>query len=225
MRTYYTQKNAQRYNRTWRSFLEKTLAATISLIEMTHLDEETDKRARPVRILDAACGTGLLLAQLARLMPRAELYGVDASQAMLTQAADLLRDCPHTHLIQASIADGETAGLPFAPAFFDLITCTNTLHYFSDPVATLRGLRRLLVSTGQLVIEDYVLRGFPFPWKAFEWAIKLYDPQHVRLYTCSDAQSLCRQAQFQVLHTQVFPIDLFCQGWALLLKSSGTGDQ
>ncbi|TMC92123.1 MAG: class I SAM-dependent methyltransferase, partial [Chloroflexi bacterium] len=173
MRTYYTQKNAQHYNRTWRSFLEKTLAATISLIEMTHLDEETDKRARPVRILDAACGTGLLLAQLARLMPRAELYGVDASQAMLTQAADLLRDCPHTHLIQASIADGETAGLPFAPAFFDLITCTNTLHYFSDPVATLRGLRRLLVSTGQLVIEDYVLRGFPFPWKAFEWAIKL----------------------------------------------------
>src|SRR6266480_1928226 len=151
MRTYYTQKNAQHYNRTWRSFLEKALAATISHIEMTHLDEETDKRARPIRILDAACGTGLLLAQLARLMPRAELYGVDASQAMLTQAADLMR-------------------------------------------------------------------GFPFPWKAFEWAIKLYDPQHVRLYTCSDAQSLCRQAQFQVLHTQVFPIDLFCQGWALLLN-------
>src|SRR3989440_4422937 len=145
MRTYYTQKNAQHYNRTWRSFLEKTLAATISLIEMTHLDEETDKRARPIRILDAACGTGLLLAQLARLMPRAELYGVDASQAMLTQAADLMRDCPHVHLIQASIADGETAGVPFAPGLFDLVNCTNHLHFFSNSLASLPGVSTLLI--------------------------------------------------------------------------------
>src|SRR2546423_14794850 len=163
MRTYYTQKNAQHYNRTWRSFLEKTLAATISLIEMTHLDEETDKRARPIRILDAACGTGLLLAQLARLMPRAELYGVDASQAMLTQAADLLRDCPHVHLIQASIADGETAGLPFAAPFFYLITCTHTPPYFSAPLAALPGFWGLLVFTGPVVVEGYVMAGVPVP--------------------------------------------------------------
>src|SRR5207302_2000179 len=130
MRTYYTQKHAQHYNRTWRSFSEKTLAATISLLEVTRLQQEANTRVQPIRILDAACGTGLLLAQVARLLPSAELYGVDASQAMLTQAADLLRDRPHIHLLQASLADGETAGLPYTPAFFDLITCTNTLHYF-----------------------------------------------------------------------------------------------
>lgn len=188
-------------------------------MQVTSLLQEADTRVQPLRILDAACGTGLLLAQLARLLPSADLYGVDASQAMLTQAMVQLGDRPHLHLLQASLTEGETAGLPYAPASFDLITCTNTLHYFADPMGTLQGLRRLLVPTGHLVIEDYVLRGFPFPWKALEWMIKLYDPQHVRLFTCSDVQSLCRQAHLQVMRAQTFPIDLFCQGWALLLHS------
>ena len=65
------------------------------------------------------------------------------------------------------------------------------------------------------MIEDYVLRGFPFPWKAFEWVIKYYDPQHIRLYTLSEAQALCRDVGFQVVLTKSFQIDLFCQGWVL----------
>jgi SAM-dependent methyltransferase len=155
---------------------------------------------------------------LAQVLPRAELYGIDASQAMLTQAAGLLRGYPQVHLAQAVLTDEETAGLPYVPAFFDLILCTNTLHYFSHPVGTLRGLRHLLVPTGQMVIEDYALRGFPFPWRPFEWVIKVYDPQHRRLYTSAEAQALCQQANLQVIHTQTFQIDLFCQGWALLLR-------
>ncbi len=224
MRTYYTQKRAQRYNRTWRSFSEKTLIATISLLDITGLQQEVKARTRPIRILDVACGVGLLLSQLAHLLPGAELYGVDASEAMLTQAADLLGDDSHIHLVKAALADGETAGLPYTPAFFDLITCTNSLHYFADPLATLQGLRRLLVPEGEMVIEDYVLRGFPLPWRAFEWAIKLYDPQHIRLYTCSEAQMLCRKAQLQVVRSRAFPIDVFCEGWAMLLGRSLIGE-
>jgi hypothetical protein len=66
-----------------------------------------------------------------------------------------------------------------------------------------------------MVIEDYVLRGFPFPWKAFEWVIRWYDPQHIRLYTLSQVQALCSSLGFQVICTKVFPIDIFFQGWVL----------
>ena len=222
MRTYYTQKRAQHYNQLWQSFSAKTLAATISLLEVTRLQQKASTRTRRIRILDVACGTGLLLVHLARLLPNAELYGVDASQPMLTQATALLHDHPYVHLVQSFITDEERAGLPYPSAFFDLITCTNSLHYFSNPLATLRGLRHLLAPGGQLVIEDYMLRGSPLLWKAFEPLIRLCDSQHVRLFTCSAAQALCQQAGLQILHSQTFPIDLVCQGWALLLQPAGS---
>src|SRR5437660_4720171 len=98
MRTYYTQRHARHYNRTWRSFSEKTLTATLSLLDMPELQQEARTRVQPLHILDAACGTGLLLARLAQLLPEAELYGIDASQAMLAQAAALLQGYAQVHL-------------------------------------------------------------------------------------------------------------------------------
>ena len=85
MNTYYTGKHASRYNRTWRTFLQKTLSATLSAIDVASLQQRASRRERPLRILDAACGTGLLLEQFTHLFPHAELYGIDESQAMLAQ--------------------------------------------------------------------------------------------------------------------------------------------
>src|SRR5260370_27527178 len=85
MNTYYTGKHASRYNRTWRTFLQKTLSATFSASDAETLQQRASTRGRPLRILDAACGTGLLLEQFTQLLPRAELYGIDESQAMLAQ--------------------------------------------------------------------------------------------------------------------------------------------
>src|SRR4051812_6677062 len=90
MNTYYTGKHASRYNRTWRTFLQKTLSATLSAIDAEALQQRASTLERPLRILDAACGTGLLLEQFTHLLPLAELYGIDESQAMLTQ------DCVET---------------------------------------------------------------------------------------------------------------------------------
>ncbi len=78
-------------------------------------------------------GTGLLLSKLAERFPSAELTGVDASPSMLEQAQHALGTRPHVHLVQAELGLGENVSPPFAPATFDIITCTNTLHYFSDP--------------------------------------------------------------------------------------------
>jgi len=73
-----------------------------------------------------------------------------------------------------------------------------------------------------MMIEDYTLRNSPVPWNAFEGAIKLYDPQHVRLNQCSDAQSFSQQAGFHVLHAHTFPIDFLCQGWVVLLPTEAS---
>lgn len=215
MKSYYQGKHVLQYNRTWKTFLHKTLAAACAAIDLEWLKLHAQRRQTPLCILDAACGTGLLLERLAPLFPSAELFGVDTSVDMLAQAQQLLQSFPNVHLYRAELFGGTTAGLPFPPAFFDLITCTNTLHYLQEPAVVLRGLKNLLVEQGQFVLEDYVLRGFPVLWKGFEWAIRIYDPEHRTLFSKEEAQRLCQRAGLQVVMAQTFPIDLFCQGWVV----------
>ena len=214
MKGYYQGRHAQHYNTRWRAFSERTLNATLPEIEQALLAQPTRRQRR---ILDVGCGTGLLLMLLADRFPEAELVGVDSSPDMLAQARQTLRKRPHIQLRQIESGIDGQISLPYAPGSFDLITCTNTFHYFAQPVAVLRAWREVLVAEGHVVLEDYQLRHTPLPWNAFEWAIKLYDPQHVRLFSPSTIQSLSQQAGFTVLHTRTFPIDFFCQGWIVHL--------
>ncbi len=215
MKTYYSGNTAKSYNRVWKGFSEKTLAATRSAIDFTQLRAIVVAQDRPLRILDVACGTGLLLHSLASHLPDAELYGVDASQDMLEQARLLLENHAHVQFVQASLIAENSAGLPYQSAFFDLITCSNAFHYLKEPDTVLRGLAHLLAPQGQLIIEDYSRREFPFPWRIFEWLIKRIDPQHVRAYTMAEAQNVCQSAGLQVVAAHPFPIDRLWRGWVI----------
>ncbi|MBO0778859.1 MAG: methyltransferase domain-containing protein, partial [Ktedonobacteraceae bacterium] len=90
MRSYYRGKRAVCYNQTWKRFSEKTLAMTCSTIDFKQLQGDAGAREGPLRVLDVACGTGLLLQSLVSHLPHVELYGVDESQEMLDQARLLL---------------------------------------------------------------------------------------------------------------------------------------
>lgn len=215
--TYYKGRQAAAYNQSWKQFSERTHAVACSMLDFERLQQPVGVQGRPRRILDVACGTGLLLHNLSIRFPHAELYGVDASQEMLAQAYLRLNDHAHVHFTQASLTGGKRAGLPYEPESFDLITCTNAFHYFPDPVATLRGLSELLLPQGQFLIEDYARR--TFPWPLFEWLIKRVDPQHRHAFTLEEAQELCQQAGLEVSTATHFPIDLLWKGWALLAWS------
>jgi ubiquinone/menaquinone biosynthesis C-methylase UbiE len=215
MRTYYTRRRAQSYNRRWQVFSEKTHAALSSVIDFAQLEKICKTREQPPRVLDAASGTGILLERLAHLIPCAELHGVDASEDMLAQARLSSEGHSSTRFVHASLQGGEKAGLPYDAASFDLITCANALHNVNNPIEVLRGLAELLTPQGQFVIEDYARRRFPFPWRIFEWFTRRIDPQHVRAYTLSEAQLLCQRAGLRVIVAKNFPIDVVWRGWVM----------
>ena len=215
MGEYYRGRSAQRYNVRWRGFTERTHAQVLALIDFAALLSVVNRLGRPPRALDVACGTGVLLGRLLDRVPGLDAYGVDASADMLAQARAALAARSTVHLEQAELSVGETANLPYSPAFFDLITCTNALHYLADPVAALAGLGRLLAPGGQLVVEDYARRRPPFPWPAFEWLVRRVDPGHIRAYTLEEARSLCTQAGLQVVAERAFVVDWLLHGWAL----------
>lgn len=215
MRSYYTGWHARHYNKRWSAFTKKTLAETLAMVDFTTLRSVKTRLGRSPRVLDVACGTGILLKQLMERMPDVEAYGVDASADMLAQAHAALDHWPHVHLEQAVVKADERAGLPFVPGSFDVITCTNALQEMTDPVTVLVGLRQLLASEGQLVLEDFARRGPRFPWTAFAWLTKRVDPAYVRAYTLHEAQSLCMQAELCIICHKAFTIDWLWHGWVL----------
>jgi ubiquinone/menaquinone biosynthesis C-methylase UbiE len=100
---------------------------------------------RPLRLLDAGCGTGNLLVALRRLRPSAELTGIDASSAMLKKARSKLDG------IDLRTGDlNEKLGFP--DHSFDVITSVNVLYALADPARTVAELRRVLKPGGLLIL-------------------------------------------------------------------------
>ena len=101
-------------------------------------------------VLDAGCGTALLLEQEARAVGsegRAE--GVDFSDDMLALARGRCAELKQVNLQQGSI---ET--LPFEDASFDAVSCTQTLLYVKDMDQALREIHRVLKPCGRIAIVE-----------------------------------------------------------------------
>ena len=215
MSTYYTGRRARHYNARWHTFNERTLGETLAMIDFAALRSVAERLERPPRVLDVACGTGILLKELLERVPGVEAYGVEASADMLAQARIALNGHPRVQLKQVEVGAGETANLPYARGSLDLITCTNALHDMPEPVGMLEGLTRLLAPGGQLVVEDFARREPVFLWAAFEWLLQRLEGSRVHAFTLAEAQSLCQQAGLHVACGRSFTVDWLWHGWVL----------
>ena len=167
------------------------------------------------RLLDVACGTGILLRQVHEQFAGVRLYGVDASADMLEQARQTLSTYPAISLKQAEVGPADRANLPYEVAFFDVITCANVLHALPDPEKTLRGLWGLLTPGGTLVLEDYARRTAPFPWWLFEPLLKRIEGVYVRAYTRAEAERFCTQLGFELEESHSFIVNRLWHGWVI----------
>ncbi len=92
------------------------------------------REAGPRRMLEAGCGTGRWLAELASSVP--QVCGLDLSAGMLAQA--------RARAGSALLSRGRARHLPFADASFDLLICVNALHHFDEPQDFVAEARRTL---------------------------------------------------------------------------------
>jgi len=196
-------------------FTQRTLSETLAILDVEAIADHAQQHRRTPRLLDVACGTGILLSLLHQRFPDAELYGVDSSQDMLALAQKRLSGVQELRLAHTIVGPSAQVGLPFPADSFDLITCTNALHAMPDPVATLAGFRRLLAPFGQLLLEDYARRPPPFPWWLIERLTSLIVEGHVHPYTLAETRSLCEQAGLCIRASRAFVIDWLMHGWVI----------
>ena len=115
--------------------------------------------ARPLRLLDAFGGTGLVALELARRGAAVTL--ADVSPGMLAVARQRVwRRGLAVEVVQADLGARSASELPGAP--FDAVTVAFGLRYAADPAASLRGLAAALAPGGSLVLlEAVVAHGGP----------------------------------------------------------------
>jgi ubiquinone/menaquinone biosynthesis C-methylase UbiE len=215
MSRYYKGKHAHHYNTRWLRFNTRTLSETLAIIDVTALHNIKQRMGRAPRVLDVACGTGLLLKRLFAKVPDMEGYGLDASTDMLAEARAALQGYPDVHLEHLRIEKGMASNLPYPHDYFDLITCTNALHDIREAMTLLAELSKLLTPEGQLVVEDFAPRQPRLLWATFEWFLQLIEGNKVHAYTLQDAKLLCVQAGLRVDRVKVFSIDWLWHGWTM----------
>jgi len=113
---------------------------------------DTAALASGMRVLDVACGTGIV-ARLAagQVGPTGWVVGVDTNEAMLAVA----RAQPVPVGAQVEWRQGDATKLPFPDEQFDRVLCQHGLQYVPDRTTALREMKRVLAAGGRLGLSVF----------------------------------------------------------------------
>lgn len=102
------------------------------------------------RVLDVACGTGVV-ARIAAQIVGANGYvaGLDLNAGMIAVARSIVAPSGST----IDWYEGTALALPFAGGSFDVVLCQQGLQFFPDKALGLREMRRVLRPSGRLALS------------------------------------------------------------------------
>jgi ubiquinone/menaquinone biosynthesis C-methylase UbiE len=108
------------------------------------------------RVLDLACGTGLV-ARLAacRVGARGRVTGVDLNPGMIGVA----RSLPAPDGARIEWVEGSALAIPLPDASVDVVLCQQGLQFFHDTALALREMRRVLDRGGRLALSVWSSTG------------------------------------------------------------------
>jgi SAM-dependent methyltransferase len=160
-------------------------APAITDEEALRLVAESARPAADDRLLDVACGPGLVVCAFARHVRDAT--GIDVTPAMLDRARKLATD---KGLTNVAWRQGDVSSLPYDDASFTIVTTRFSVHHFVDPAAVLREMVRVCAPGGRIIVVDDYASEDPAKATAFNRLEKLRDPSHARCLTLTELKGL-----------------------------------
>lgn len=143
-------------------------------------------RLKPTdRILDVACGDGVLAFELAPHC--AYVTGIDISDSMIALAAERTIE---SGVANVSFQVGSVEHLEFPDASFDRVFCRLGLHHFADPKAALDEMIRVVRKPGHIIVADLVSSEDPDRREVHNKIEKSRDPTHVSMLSARQMRAL-----------------------------------
>jgi SAM-dependent methyltransferase len=136
------------------------------------------------RILDAGCGSGRNMVDLAR---RGAVTGIELSDASVALARERAT---------GDVVAGSVLQMPFATDSFDLAVCLDVIEHLEDDLGALRELRRVVAPGGALLVTV----------PAYQWLWSGHDEvnHHQRRYTSGSLRRVAEQAGWRQLRSTHF---------------------
>lgn len=170
---------------------------------------------------DLGCGPGLLVFEMARQAPGLHITGVDLSEEMLAEARRLAE--AEGLGTQVAFKPGDVETLPLPDESLDLVVSTLSLHHWSNPVAALQEIDRVLRPGGAYVIADLRRDLGLLPWLAVWFATQVVVPPALKraneplasrdaAYTPEEATVLADQAGLEGYRITKGPLWLILEG-------------
>lgn len=150
-------------------------------------------RAAGARVLDVACGPGIVLAHLAPHC--AKITGCDITPAMLDKARER---CAAKGITNARFAPGRVEALPFENESFDVVVSRSAVHHFADPPAAFREMARVVRKGGRVITVDVAASESEADARLHNALEILRDPSHVRMLSKSELHRAITQAGLAV---------------------------
>ena len=145
------------------------------------------------RLLDVACGPGIVTAALAGRAH--EVTAFDATPEMLRKARQKCEAAGHSN-IRFELGDAEK--MPFADGLFDGAVTRLAIHHFARPERVIGEMFRVLRPGGIAVIADVIVSEVEEE-AALQNAIEIIrDPSHVRMLPDSELHTLILGAGFEI---------------------------
>jgi ubiquinone/menaquinone biosynthesis C-methylase UbiE len=188
------------YDRVWSRYIAKSLGFLKDWAAIG--PDET--------VLDVGCGTGTFEHLVLQTQPKQAITGVDLSAGMLAIARQKCQGYAHV-----SFKIAAATALPFADCSFDWVVSASALHYFDDPLAALREMRRVLKPKGELVILDWCKDDWRC--RVYDFVLQRLDPAHQRCYTQAELDDLLIRAGYRVQRATRFSTG---PAWVLMIASA-----
>ena len=123
------------------------------------------------RVLDVGCGSGWATRLIAQQTPQGNVVGIDISDEMIQVATETSRDFSN---VEFKVATAES--LPFSTSEFTHAFSMESLYYYTNVVAALREIHRVLEDGGLFVtVIDLYLENAP----SHQWISTLNVPVHL----------------------------------------------
>lgn len=174
------------------------------------------------RVLDVACGTGIVTRQVAPIAGKqGSVIGLDMNPAMLAMA----RTVASADGAPIEWKEGSALSLPIPDSSVDVVFCQQGLQFFPDKLQAIKEMRRVLAPGGRAIISVFQgLDKHPVYQKFNEVFVRhLGVPAITAPFTFGDPdelQALLSQAGFS--RTEVIPTTLIIQFASLEAFIEGT---
>lgn len=163
------------------------------------------------RILDLACGPGILSLPIARKSDRVVAF--DLTKEMLEIVK---KKATQENLNNIKTVQGNAESLPFEDKSFDCIVTRLSFHHFNDLEKVAKELHRVLKKNGSLIVADIVSSDHSEEAELHNALEKLRDPSHVKMLSKKDFKELFFISNFKIENKISMAIKRELEEWVKL---------